>query len=256
MLTPYADVNTMLDYFRQALPECLGDNLVGLYLFGSLTYGGFNPDTSDIDLLAIVRQPLSPAMLEQVRQLHARAEQLYPRWQARIEASYTPLHLFTSTLPPAEPRPYYGEATFYPAAEYGNEWLINNALLHTHGVTLLGPDFRSLAGPVAMREIQSACIRDLFREWEPKRLDRAWLDNGHYQSYLILNLCRILYTVTTARLGSKPEAAAWVRATWPQWAALIEAAEGWRYGDTLPHHDTALRFLDFVIEQVEGMDHE
>ncbi len=42
-------------YFKQAL----NDNLVGIYLHGSLAMGCFNSKTSDIDLVIVVKTLLS-----------------------------------------------------------------------------------------------------------------------------------------------------------------------------------------------------
>src|SRR5579872_4704845 len=38
------------------LIDALADNLVGIYLHGSLTMGCFHPERSDIDLLVVVRE--------------------------------------------------------------------------------------------------------------------------------------------------------------------------------------------------------
>ena len=121
----------------------------------------------------------------------------------RLECSYTPIDMLKNILPPKEPRPYYGGGIFYDEAPYGNEWIINNYLLYEHGITLIGPDFKKLTTPIDIIEVQKACIRDLFQEWEPKITDFEWLDNSHYQSYLVMNLCRILYTVMCGVTGTK-----------------------------------------------------
>ena len=44
------DTQGVLDQAVDLFKEELGDNLVGIYLHGSLAMGRFNPDTSDIDL--------------------------------------------------------------------------------------------------------------------------------------------------------------------------------------------------------------
>ncbi len=189
----------------------LGDHLVGLYLFGSLSYGDFNPDSSDIDVVAILTHPASLDELEAIQQLHRDIGINYPTWAKRLECSYTPIDMLQNILPPASPRPYLGEGIFYPAAHYGNEWIINLYLLYQHGITLLGADFKTLVSPIDIIEVQKACIRDLFQEWEPKITDPDWLENSHYQSYLVLNLCRILYTVLVGSTGSKKVSARWVK---------------------------------------------
>src|SRR5437762_14184556 len=83
-LTPYPDINALLTEWVQGLKRRLGDGIVGLYLGGSLSYGDFVPDRSDIDLQAVVRSPLTEYELRSVEQLHREIERLCPQW-ARSE---------------------------------------------------------------------------------------------------------------------------------------------------------------------------
>lgn len=152
---------------------------------------------------------------------------------------------------PKEPRPYYGEGTFYPKAKYGNEWIINLYLLYNHGISLYGPEFNKLIKPVNITVVQKACVRDLFKEWEPKLRNTSWLDNEHYQSYLVLNLCRILYTVMAASTASKKVSAAWVKQQFPEWAELVQSAEDWQYGFKINQKEKTLDFLKFAIDKIK-----
>lgn len=244
---PYPEVNAVLADLTRDIREILGENLVGLYLTGSLSYDDFNSESSDIDLVAILQTPASLEHLTQLEKMHVLVEEKHPQWAKRIEASYTPLEMLSSIVPPQAPRPYYGEGIFYREAGYGNEWIINNHWLYHAGVTLAGADFRTLTPAPAIAEVQKASLRDLFREWEPKLREPEWLDNPHYQSYLVVNLCRIVYTVMAGKIGSKAVSAAWVKGEYPQWKVLIEAAEVWRYGEELHRQTETLHFLRFVI---------
>lgn len=49
------DTPLVLNRVVELFKEELGGNLVGIYLHGSLAMGCFNPDTSDVDLLLVVR---------------------------------------------------------------------------------------------------------------------------------------------------------------------------------------------------------
>ncbi|HXD09520.1 MAG TPA: nucleotidyltransferase domain-containing protein, partial [Anaerolineales bacterium] len=49
--TPYAEVNQILALLLTNAKEILEDQFVGMYLYGSLSSGDFNPETSDIDFL-------------------------------------------------------------------------------------------------------------------------------------------------------------------------------------------------------------
>jgi hypothetical protein len=42
-LTPYQDINSLLAYWTEKAKNILGENVVGLYLSGSLSYGDFEP---------------------------------------------------------------------------------------------------------------------------------------------------------------------------------------------------------------------
>ncbi len=49
--TPYPDVNAVIHEILSGASAVLGNDLVGMYLTGSLAAGDFDPENSDIDLL-------------------------------------------------------------------------------------------------------------------------------------------------------------------------------------------------------------
>jgi hypothetical protein len=248
--TPYPAINSVLSEWVEGVKRLLGRKLVGLYLSGSLAYGDFVPERSDIDLQAVVQIPLTQDELRSAEQLHKDIERKCPEWANRIECSYVPLELMRELRPPATPRPWWGFGTFYAEAPAGNEWIINHYLLSKHGIRLAGPDFNDLIPPIEIDHVRRASARDLFQEWVPKIDDAEWLSNSHYQSYLVLNLCRILHTVVHGEPGSKKVAGDWAKAMYPQWKSLIEEAERWSYGDKMKRQADAVAFLRFAVERV------
>jgi predicted nucleotidyltransferase len=249
--TPYKDVNEVLNSLTSEIAPILGENLVGVYLTGSLSYGDFNPENSDIDLLVIVKNPLSEEKLEALKKMHLDVERNNDKWAKRIECSYVSFEMLPSILPPKTPRPYIGEGTFYPEAPYGNEWVIKQYLLYNHGIPLLGPDFKTLVKPIDIEDVRAACIRDLFEEWEPKINDLEWLNNSHYQSYIVLNLCRILYMVMRHTTATKKISASWVKHEFaPEWSPLIQTAEDWHYGKEMNLKEQTIEFIQFVVSKV------
>ena len=152
--------------------------------------------------------------------------------------------------PPAKARPWWGFGTFYAEAPAGNEWIINHYLLSKYGIALEGPDLNDLIPSIDILAVRQASARDLFQEWVPKIDDAAWLSNSHYQSYLVLNLCRILLTVIHGQPGSKKVAGQWAKERYPQWRNLIEEAESWAYGDEMRRQTDAAAFLRFAVDRV------
>ena len=51
--------DSLINGFVERSREILRDNLVGVYLHGSLVMGCFNPQKSDIDLIIVSDRPLS-----------------------------------------------------------------------------------------------------------------------------------------------------------------------------------------------------
>ena len=201
-----------------------------------------------------MRKPLTEDEIKSIEFLHKEINEHYPAWAQRTECSYVPLELMQEVLPPKTPRLWWGFETMYAAAPAGNEWIINHYFLSKYGIALYGPEFNTLIPQIDVREVQKASAKDLFKEWEPKIHDPEWLSNGHYQSYLILNLCRILHTVIGGEPGSKKVDAEWTKATYPQWRDLIEEAKRWKYGAEMKRQEEAIAFIKFTIEKVNEKD--
>lgn len=251
--TPFKNVNDISQFFTEGTALIFRENLTGIYLTGSLSYGAFNYDSSDIDLTVILQNPISSNELNAIKRFHVQIEQKFDKWARRLECSYTPIEMLPNILPPKNPRPWYwgGDGVLYEEAPYGNERIINNYLLYNHAIPLIGPDFKELTGPIDIEDVQKAYIRDLFKEWEPKITDKDWFKDSHYESYFILNLCRILYTVMCKPAGSKKTASSWVKSGYGEpWTDLINAAEQWHYGVELNLREKAIEFIEFVIDQV------
>jgi hypothetical protein len=143
-ITPYKEVDKLLFDFAQGVDRILERNLIGMYLSGSLSYEGFNPMRSDIDLVTISKHPSSSKEIELIKGLHKEIESNHQVWAERLECSYLPIDMLENIYPPKAPRPYYNNKTFYEEASYGNEWIINNYLLYEHAVPLIGPPFKEL----------------------------------------------------------------------------------------------------------------
>lgn len=252
-LTQYPDINEILLSFVEGIMGILTDNICGIFLTGSLSYGDFNENSSDIDITVILKNPATSDDLIRIKEFHSQLEKDHEKWAKRLECSYFPSKMLANILPPVEPRPWYCgfESRLYEKAPFGNEWIINNYLLYNYSIPLLGPDFKELTSPIKIEEVQKACIRDLFVEWKPKINNFTYLNNSHFQAYLILNLCRILYTVLNKATGSKKTSAEWVKQVLdPQWKDLIDLAERWQYGKEMNEDEKTIKFIRFAIKKV------
>jgi aminoglycoside adenylyltransferase-like protein len=108
--------------------------------------------------------------------------------------------------------------------------VIHRYIVREHGVVLFGPDPRTLIDPVSPDDLRHA-LRELLRTWwAPMRTDRTKLAYSGYQTYAVLTMCRVLYTMEWGAVVSKPVAARWA-CSQPEiagrWSGLIERALAW-----------------------------
>ncbi len=55
----HSDINSLLDNISKELQNYLEDNLVGIYIFGSLAWGDFNYKSSDIDFVVVTNSDIT-----------------------------------------------------------------------------------------------------------------------------------------------------------------------------------------------------
>jgi predicted nucleotidyltransferase len=203
------------------IQDVLGDDLVGLYIYGSSVSGGFDHGVSDIDLVAVTAPEvgaLDLAGLERVHRLFARR---YPDWSDRLEIVYigsATLRAFRTSpgslavISPGEP--------FHVRDERVAEWLQNWYLVRENGICLYGAEAAAVVPAITWTEFSAATVRYAY---ELRNRSRVGASGGVF-AYTILTMCRALRTVRTQTHGSKQEAAAWTRERMPEWAWLIDSA--------------------------------
>src|SRR5258708_4613883 len=79
-------VSSLLNELTTQLPLILSKNLVGIYLYGSLTQRAFNPKRSDVDCIVVTLKDLSDAQFKELDTWLAKAAQSNP-WVLRLQAT-------------------------------------------------------------------------------------------------------------------------------------------------------------------------
>ncbi|RPJ43754.1 MAG: nucleotidyltransferase domain-containing protein, partial [Chloroflexi bacterium] len=88
--TPYPDVNTALRHFSTRVQAVLGEQFLGMYLYGSLALGDFDPQTSDIDFIVATKTEIAEDHFTALQALHEQFDAGGSAWAGRIEAAYIP----------------------------------------------------------------------------------------------------------------------------------------------------------------------
>ncbi|WP_246580699.1 aminoglycoside adenylyltransferase domain-containing protein [Deinococcus aestuarii] len=251
---PNAEVGALLDRLGADIRHALGDRLVGLYLYGSLVAGDFDPERSDVDLLAVLSSEVGEEDVEELNRMHARLVEDFPAWNDRIEVDYLPLAALRTfrTEPGVMIRISPGEPLHLLNA--GPHYLVNWYLARQSGVTLFGPPPGEVIPEITRAEFVAG-IRGHVGAWP------GWVTEMHHpggQAYAVLTLCRALYTTTHGEQLSKRRAGLWAQERLPEWSSLIGWALDWWYGGGLQtpdqdHFAQTARFVEDVAGRIAAL---
>jgi predicted nucleotidyltransferase len=122
--TPYEDVNTILHLLLRKVQAILGSQLVGFYLYGSLSLGDFDPASSDIDFLIVTADDVPEEALGRLRGMHAEIASSGLPYATRLEGSYIPRHALRRYDPANARHPTIGTDWPFQVEWHGNDWII------------------------------------------------------------------------------------------------------------------------------------
>jgi len=205
------------------LRATLGTDLVGVYLYGSAMTGGFEPGSSDLDLV-IVTEPVAGALdLARLEALHRRLAEREPDWADRLDLAYVgrgTLRAFreggsVASISHDDPLQLYNEA---------DDWLQTWYLVRETGLAIVGPPAASLIAPIPAREFVNAVRRSALE----LAARAAREEHDGWRAFALLTLCRVLVTSETGAIVPKADAGrAAVRAN-PALEPAVRAALAFR----------------------------
>lgn len=218
-------VQPLLHSLRGAFEQALGDGLTGLYVHGSLAFGCFSWERSDVDLIAVANRPLTQT--QKLGLLDALARLLPESPPKGLEMSVV---LETACKPFFYPTPY--------ELHFSNDWLSRYradplALCDTAGKT----DIDLAAHFTVLRAVGyalcGAAVEDVFAPvppacyWDSITADVADARTAIWENYpyTVLNLCRVLAYARTGRVLSKQSGGEWaLDALAPRWHIVVRSA--------------------------------
>lgn len=252
--TNYANVNNFLNNLLAQMQRVLGQKLVGLYLYGSLVTRDYDDSVSDIDLLAVIVDNLDGETFDALHTMQNVLVSQQPERQDRLEIAYVSVQALRTFKMQTSPIGIISPGEPFHMIEAGKDWLMNWYIVQEKGVTLFGPPPGDVIEPITREEYVQAVKAHMVAWSKDKVID--WMDTRPSQAYVILTVCRALYTVQYGEQPSKIQAAAWAEKELPEWAALIRQAVAWRQAWREPDVDPAAtieesqRFVRFVIDRI------
>jgi hypothetical protein len=195
-----------------------------MYLDGSLTSGDFDQD-SDIDFVVVTNDEISGDLFSELQAMHERIATIDSWWAIQLEGSYISQHALRRYDPTRALHPNIerGRGERLKMIPHDAAWITHRYVLRERGITLAGPVPQILIDPVSPNDLRQAML-EIVHGWAAHILDKpAQISSRGYQSYTVLSLCRVLYTLHYGTVVSKRVAARWAQETLGErWVPLIE----------------------------------
>jgi hypothetical protein len=206
---------------RDGWHDALEDELLALYVHGSLIAGDFAPERSDLDVLAVLRTEPDEALLRVLAVLHENLDARYPAWAGRVEVEYAAIATINAPEGGVIARISPGEALhLLPVTTHR---AVTWATVRATGRPLLGPPPGELL-PSFDADLVREALLDHVRDWP------AWVTEmtaPGAQSYAVLTMCRAVQRLSHGEQLSKRQAADRTLAGSLTWAELIAWARDW-----------------------------
>jgi predicted nucleotidyltransferase len=263
---PYPELRGVLQIFVDEISAELGENLVGIYLVGSIASGDFDLD-SDVDFLVVINTELTESNMKSLQDIQIKIHDIdcYPA--KHLEGSYISISDLNNWSIVGEKRLYYFDngSTAYERSTHDNKWHVR-WILRERGITLVGQSPEKIVQPIPLNEMFSEIkttmlqVLKIFQD-EINRPLSFW--NSRFgQSFAVLTYCRMLHSLHTGTVQSKKAGMKWAKQfVDPKWVKIIDQAwkerEGVRF--LVKIHQRAeltllyetLEFIKYAVAQID-----
>jgi len=245
-MNPYRVLDTIIKRYT----DMLRDNLVGIYLHGSLAMGCYT-ERSDIDFLVVVKDPLDNqtrrALADELLQLRELPEKgiemsvILLRYAQDFRYP-TPYELHFSEM---FRESYLCDKDFICCGDADKDLAAHMTVIRHRGICLYGKKISEVFADIPRECYIDSILGDIGDAGEGIRKNPV---------YYTLNLCRVLCYLKHNRVLSKLEGGLWGIEQLPEkYRPLLESAVG-VYRNQLNiakwNHDELLGFAEFMLKEI------
>jgi hypothetical protein len=266
---PYPELRGVLKIFVDEVSAELGENLVGIYLVGSIASGDFDLD-SDVDFLVVTNTELTEANMKALQDIQIKIHGIdcYPA--KHLEGSYISISDLNDWSTVGQKQLYYFDngSTTYEHSTHDNQWHVR-WILRERGITLAGQKPETILKSIPLNEMFSEIkttmlqVMKLFEDEINRPL--SFFNSRFGQSFAVLTYCRMLHTLHTGTVQSKKAGVKWAKQfVEPKWVNIIDQAwnerEGVRFlvkihqrAELTLLHET-LDFIKYAVAQLDNIE--
>ncbi|WP_055668705.1 aminoglycoside adenylyltransferase domain-containing protein [Desnuesiella massiliensis] len=245
-------IKNILDSIAASYRNILKDNLVGIYVHGSLAMNCFNPNISDIDLLVVIKENLDFNEKRQLIDALLKLDKQGPRKgfemsilleeHAKNFKYPTPFVLHFSK----EHKEKYERDYSYMCENGEDHDLAAHITITTaRGICIFGRPIKDVFQAVPKKYYLKSIMCDI---------ENAREDILNSPVYTILNLCRVLYYLREGMICSKKEGGEWAYSSIPiKYTEIIEQALLCYKNTKIFNYDTEalIDFADFMMKEIK-----
>ena len=251
------DITKLLDQLVSITKENLKESLVGTYLHGSLAMGCFNPVSSDIDVLIVVKSKLS---LEDKRALGASFIELVEKYPVnKIELSIVKLDTLSDFRYPTSYELHFSSENVddFTNGDFDLMKSRDDKVLAAHfvitknrGICLYGESVTEVFPEVEHEYYLKSIAQDF--DWSYNNVMKGPEDGTcRVPTYAVLNTCRVLAFIKDGLVASKAEGGAWAIEHLPKEYAPLIAEAVKEYAESGTSNEVDAKLLKRLIVYAE-----
>lgn len=263
---PYPELRDVLNMFVDEISAELRENLVGIYLVGSIASGDFDLD-SDVDFLVVTNTELTEENMRPLQDIQIKIHDIdcYPA--KHLEGSYISIGDLNNWDIVGQKKLYYFDngSTTYEQSTHDNKWHVR-WILRERGIILVGQKPETILRAIPLNELLNEIkttmlqVMKLFEDEINRPL--SFFNSRFGQSFTVLTYCRMLHTLHTGTVQSKKAAVKWAKQfVNPRWVKIFDQAwnerEGVRFGAKIGQRAEStliyetLEFIKYAIAQID-----
>ena len=265
---PYPELRDVLKMFVDEISAQLREDLVGIYLVGSIASGDFDLD-SDVDFLVVTNTELTEEDMKPLQDIQIRIHDIdcYPA--KHLEGSYISIGDLNNWGIVGQKKLYYFDngSTTYEQSTHDNQWHVR-WILRERGIILVGQKPETILRAIPLEELLNEIkttmlqVMELFEDQINRPL--SFFNSRFGQSFAVLTYCRMLHTLHTGTVQSKRSAVMWAKQfVSSKWVKIIDQAwnerEGVRFGakigqraESILLYET-LEFIKYATAQIDNI---
>lgn len=250
------DLNKFLTLLRKKVVCLLGDKIVGIYIYGSISYGDFEESRSDVDVMVFLKSKLSGVDIKALKKTYASPKIKNSKWIEKLEMDYVfvgdmdPMRNTVNTV-------VFRGCKLIKSSIEGLSMDLKNIL--ECGIILYGPK-PSVFIPEIREELLNGALLDKFIHLKENAPKWSGLDFWN-QMYIMIQLCRIIYSIKNGdNIISKKKATEWCRENVPmKYRSIVETSLGgidnWERPIDREIGEKLFEFMSYVEELLNERTH-